>query len=51
MTLTIKNYRFNEFVVIDLVENEVLHNKSGFLFKKLEITLISKWAAGRHLEF
>ena len=27
MTLKRKNNHFNEFVVIDLVENEVLHNK------------------------
>ena len=29
------NKHFNEFVKIDLVENEVLHNKIGFVFQKL----------------
>ena len=37
------NKHFNEFVKIDLVENEVLHNKIGFVFQKLEIHQIQNW--------
>ena len=36
MTLKRKNSSFNKFVVIYLVENEVLHKKIGVLFQKLE---------------
>ena len=36
MTLKRKNINLNEFVVIDLVENEVLLDKVGYLFQKLE---------------
>ena len=36
MTLKLKNNSFNEFVVIYLVGNEVLHKKIGLLFQKLE---------------
>ena len=31
--LTFNNH-FNEFAIIDLVENEALHNKIGFLLRK-----------------
>ena len=36
LTIKRKNNSFNEFVVILLVENEVLHKKIGHLFQKLE---------------
>ena len=36
MTLKRENNNLYEFVVIYLVENEVLHEKIGFLFQKIE---------------
>ena len=38
-----KNKHFNAFVVIDLVENEVLHNIIWFLFQKLFKFRSGRW--------
>ena len=45
------NKHFNEFVKIDLVENEVLHNKIGFVFQKLENNQIQNWPPAIILHF
>ena len=45
------NNHFNEFAIIDLVENEVLHNKIGFVFQKLEINQIQNWPSAVILNF
>ena len=45
------NKHFNEFVITDLVENEVLHNKIGFVFQKLEINQIQNWPPAIILHF
>ena len=33
----------NEFGKIDLVDNEVLHNKIGFVFQKLDLYILLKF--------
>ena len=45
------NKHFNELVKIDLVENEVLHNKIGFVFQKLKINQIQNWPPAIILHF
>ena len=48
--MTFNNY-FNEFVIIDSVENESLHNKIEFVFQKLEINQIQNWPPAGILNF